>query len=93
MVSISKEWLGAGIEAAMMSEEWKGMKNLEGLSTKLVPHHRSGTSRIIADGNVGSQVVPPVTSCCYPETIGLEMNAIMEKLANSDKIHCLNCLL
>lgn len=59
------------------------MKNLESLSTKLVPHHRSGTSAKVGNSNVGCHVVA-VNSCCYPETVGLDFNAIMEKLANSD---------
>jgi len=36
---------------------------------------------------------PPVNPCSYPETVGLESNAITDKLANPDKCHCLNCFL
>lgn len=73
MIFISKEWLDAGIEAAMILEEdWKGIKNLESLSTKLVPHHGSGTSAMAGNSNVGCYVVPPSKFMLLPDTIGLE---------------------
>lgn len=70
-----------------MDKELKGIKNLEGLSTKLIPHHGSGAS-VMCDG-----MWFPVNSCCYPETSGSDWNAVVEKSANSDKNHCLECLL
>lgn len=42
----------------MLDKERKGIKNLEGLSTKLIPHHGSGTSVMSGESNVGWHVVP-----------------------------------
>lgn len=58
----------------MLEAEWIGNKSLEGLFTKLVLHHGSGTSAVAGNSNVA----PPGNSCRYPMTIGVESNTVWQ---------------
>lgn len=43
----------------MLDKEWRGIENLEDLSTRLIPHHGSGTSAVAGKSDVGCHVLPP----------------------------------